>query len=330
MRGFRHLCGFFLLVLAVDWCFARFARSHFIPARKLATALRESPARVVITGDSRMVAALDRDAFEAGWQAASGHSAGIADLSLGGVSIAGQAVAVRRYFEQGGKAAIVLLGTVPEALRARPADPESWIGNEAVIVWWSHASDGWVHFKGRTLDPDTADAWFRFLVYRMSALGSLRSLLWIRAQQAQDILLRQGPEQSNQFGEVREMRALAERWKQEAIQESASDEGWSVSPWACELRRTAEANGAQLLVAELPMASAYDAVRQSASGRRIRSRLSTSFCGKRIPWIDATSPEALHDEDFEDGLHLGSAGARRVSRLLGRLSAAEVKTIGTD
>jgi len=243
-------------------------------------------------------------------------------MSLGGVGLAGQVVAVRRFFERGGTARFVLLGTVPEALKYEPADPDNWVGNEAVTLWWSQATDVNVHFINKPSNPRTVDARFRFLMYRLLTLASLRSLLWFRAQRLQDLLLRRDSKPSNAFGEVDEMRALEARWVQQGLEASrAGLAAWSLSPWVCELRRVVDAHGAQLIVAELPMPSTYRPVRESGLGRALRRRLPTEFCGRNVPWLDLSTPVGLADADFSDGLHVGHAGAELVSQLLGLRSA---------
>src|SRR5262249_17486541 len=139
----------------------------------------------------------------------------VADLSLGGVDIDGQAVAVRRFFERGGSAKLVVLGTVPESLTSQPVDPDGWIGNEAVVLWWSRLSDISLHFPRERirLDPVTLDRMFRFVAYRTTSLSSLRSLLWYRAQNLQDAALRRRPStHPTSFGEDVDMRTLAERF----------------------------------------------------------------------------------------------------------------------
>src|SRR5262249_35828514 len=131
-RAFLALGILCALLLATDAGFAAFARRHYLPARKLEAALAPVHVDVLIAGDSRMVAALDVTAFKDGWRQCGDRTPEVADVSLGGVDIAGQAVAVRRFFERGGVSKLVVLGTVPESLASQPADPDGWIGNEAI------------------------------------------------------------------------------------------------------------------------------------------------------------------------------------------------------
>ena len=317
--------SFFLfpaLLLCVDRCFCAFASQHFIPARKLETALGVRAADVVVTGDSRMAAAFVSQSFGAGWRAGTGFAPRVADMSLGGVGLAGQVVAVRRFFERGGTARLVLLGTVPEALKYEPADPDNWIGNEAITIWWSHATDAKVHFNEESSNPRTFDARFRFTMYRVSTLASLRSLLWFRAQRLQDSLLQKDRMPSNAFGEVDEMRALEARWVAQGLEASrAGVAAWTLSPWVCELRRVVDDHRARLIVAELPMPSSYRPVRESGLGRELRTRLPTDFCGRNVPWVDLSTLPGLTDADFSDGLHVGHGGAELVSQLLGLRTA---------
>jgi hypothetical protein len=320
----RSLLPFGLAItflIGLDLSFAYYARSHFLPARKLEVALSATPVDALILGDSRMAAALDVSGLREGWRQCGGQLPTVADLSLGGVDIDGQAMAVRQFFERGGTAKLVVLGTVPESLTSEPADPEGWIGNEAIVLWWSRLSDVAVHFPRETtrLDPDVLDREFRFLTYRTLSLSSLRSLLWHRAQELQDVVLRRRPiARPIGFGAEADMRALAGRFTDRAHQVAAAGiESWRMSAWACELRREVEVAGSRLLVVELPMPSAYQAVQSSAFGQELRRRLPACFCGNSVAWIDASSLPVFSDSDFSDGLHLSGAAGRAFSTALG-------------
>jgi hypothetical protein len=310
-----------VLLVVADTALGMFADRHFVPARKLQAGLSSGTVDALIVGDSRMVAALNASQFEQGWRECAGTTSRVADLSLGGVDIAGQAVAVRRFFERGGSAKLLVLGTVPESLASETADPDGWIGNEAVVLWWSRASDALLHFPSSSSAPDprTLDGLFRFLVYRTSSLASLRSLLWARTQHAQDTLLRRNPETSSTaFGRDSDMRALGRRFIERGLRDSASNPAsWHLSAWACELRRQVDLHRTQLMVVELPMPSAYRPVRESGLGKGLRERLPADFCGRPVEWLDLSRSPGLSDEHFLDGLHLDHSGAALVSKQLG-------------
>jgi hypothetical protein len=310
-----------VLLVVADAALGMFAEHHFLPARKLQESLSSGAVDALIVGDSRMVAALDVGEFEQGWRECAGTTPRVADLSLGGVDIAGQAIAFREFLERGGSTKLVVLGVVPESLASEPTDPDAWIGNEAVVLWWSRASDAHVYFRSSSsdLNPRTLDALFRFLVYRTSSLGSLRSLLWARAQGFQDTLLGQNLEVAeNRFGRESDMRALGKRFIERALQTSRSDSAsWRLSPWSCQLRRQADLHRAQLMVVELPMPSAYAPVRGSRLGKALRKGLPSDFCGRPVEWLDLSSPSGLTDERFSDGLHLDHRGAALVSKHIG-------------
>jgi hypothetical protein len=318
------------LFLVAELLFVAFARHHFIPARRLESALSAQPVDVLIAGDSRMVAALDHDRFQSGWRACGGRLPRIADLSLGGVDVTGQAIAIRRFFEAGGMTESVLLGTVPESLVQEPANLDAWIGNEAIVLWWSHARDVGVHFWLPTsaLNPKKMDDTLRFLAYRMSSLASLRSLLWARVQEGQDRLLERRVAVAHAgFGRDDDMRALARTFIENGLHQVQGDgRSWKVSPWVCEIRRQVEAHGAKLVLAELPMPAAYQQIRSSTVGRLLRQKLPTDLCGRAVVWIDVSEPRGLTEERFSDGIHLDRVGAAITSHSLGcqvsRLAAA--------
>jgi hypothetical protein len=309
------------VLVVVDWAFGAFSRRHFIPAQKLEAALSSGPVDALFAGDSRMVAALDVDAVQGGWSECAARTPAIADLSLGAVEIAGQAVAVRTFFERGGSAKLVVLGTVPESLTSESAAPDAWIGNEAVVLWWSHASDARLHFPlaSTAIDPRTLDGVFRFLAYRVSSLASLRSVLWAKVQHAQDAALaREVVVAKTAFGQESDMRALGQRFVEQGFRVVESDiYAWRLSAWACDLRREVETHGARLVVVELPMPTAYRGVRASPLGQALRKNLSVDFCGRSVDWLDLSNAPGLTEERFSDGLHLDRVGAALVSRPLG-------------
>jgi hypothetical protein len=320
-RSFLALGTLCTLFLAADAVFAAFARGHYLPARKLDVALATPNVDVLVAGDSRMVAALDVSALKDGWRECGARVPEVVDLSLGGVDIAGQAVAVRRFFDRGSSSKLVVLGTVPESLASQPTDPDGWIGNEGIVLWWSRLSDFDLHFPRRAfrLDPVVLDEMFRFVAYRASSVSSLRSLLWYRAQRLQDAVLRrpQVNVQTN-LGAEDDMRALAERFIDQGRQAARIGiEGWQISAWACELRKQVEAAGARLVVVELPMPAAYQVVRASALGQELRRRLPGNFCGRAIEWIGGPADMTFAAANFPDGLHLDKVSAATVSRQIG-------------
>src|SRR5262249_55315766 len=92
-RSLLALGIFCLWLIATDAGFAAFARRHYLPARKLEGALSTPGVDALLVGDSRMAAALDLSGFRDGWRECGGRAPMVADLSLGGVEIDGQAVA---------------------------------------------------------------------------------------------------------------------------------------------------------------------------------------------------------------------------------------------
>ena len=101
-RSFLALGLLCALLVATDAVIAAIARRHYLPARKLQSALALSRLDALLVGDSRMAAAIDLPSFEAGWQDRTGSTPVLADLSLGWTDLAGQVVTVRRFFDRGG------------------------------------------------------------------------------------------------------------------------------------------------------------------------------------------------------------------------------------
>jgi len=68
------------------------------------------------------------------------------------------------------------------------------------------------------------------------------------------------------------------------------------------------ANGAHLVVIEVPMSSAMSRYRQSAAGQRYRGWLQSELA-VRGRFVDMSAPQSVHDQNFSDGVHLDQAGA---------------------
>jgi hypothetical protein len=169
------------------------------------------------------------------------------------------------------------------------------------------------------VDPVSLDGLFRFSSYRMSSLASLRSLLWIRAQQVQDrVVGRARASDDTAFGQASDMRTLGQRFVERGRRAvEAGTERWRLSPWVCELRSTAGQHNVRLALAELPMPETYAPVRESALGRSLRTSLPRDFCGAPLQWVDLHDVLPREEAIFPDGLHLARTSAPHLSRRMG-------------
>src|SRR5262245_36808124 len=101
--------AFVAVLIAAERTLAYFAPRFFLPTRKMEAALAQGPGCIVVLGDSRMEAGVDEASLSEAL-ISSGHSSCVAKLTLGGVPLEGQVVALREYLRRGGKPRAVVLG----------------------------------------------------------------------------------------------------------------------------------------------------------------------------------------------------------------------------
>jgi hypothetical protein len=316
------LATLFTLLAIGNVAFRSFAAKHFVPAQKLAAALRAGHDCMVVTGDSRMAAALSVDSLRAPLRAA-GVDVCVADLALGGTGLAAQSVEVRAFLGRTTEVPLLVLGAVAEALLpTEEADPAEWTGSNAVILELSETSDASIHFPFEQFPSiRTIDRRERFYVERLSAFGVYRSLIWARVQGLQDRIAGRMLLPRNSFGNLEDMEKLEESFRRQGIaalnarQLSATR---PFHPWFAFLRSTARERGIPLVVIELPMPTRYrQEVSESPSGRALRRDLAELLQREESSYVDLSNQEWFNDRLLSDGLHLSDAGAVELSRDLG-------------
>jgi hypothetical protein len=317
--------GTFVLALALcDRMLAWYAPRHFIPEARLEAALAKGPGCVVVAGDSRMVAGFDRGELE---QALAEKSPApcLATMAIGALRIQGMQVALREYVERGGRPQLIALGAAEETLlgTAEPLDPAAFIGNEAILLAWSHASDVLAFFPGFPFENvHRFDQGLRFLLARSTAFGTYLSLAWQRIQAFQDRLTGR-PLAVNAFGALADMEASGRRMEAAAppLLESALSrpEPERLDPAFGAILALTRAVNARLVVVELPMPASYrQHVTNAPAGTRYLTWLDAYLRTQGATWVNLTHPPWLSPEHFADFVHLNAEGARLFSRDLGR------------
>jgi hypothetical protein len=103
-----------------------------------------------------------------------------------------------------------------------------------------------------------------------------------------------------------------------ALAEESKPGGATLSPWLDVLERQSASHGVALWFVELPMPSAYErSVVRTEAGARLRARLKARIEAAGGRWVDLSRPSWIEDRLFEDGLHLGAEGQKRLSSDLG-------------
>jgi hypothetical protein len=183
------------------------------------------------------------------------------------------------------------------------------IGNQAVLLGWSHASDVTLLYPG--FPCEHFDHGFRFLTQRSLATTAFGSLAWARVQSLQDRLVGKPSGTLNQFGLVDDMEALAR-----ALTNDVNDrierypERIALHPALLELVRLAHERRVPVLLVEVPMPSAYRAALGRATrAPRLREALTDLVVSRGGSSVNLGHPPWIDDTLFDDGLHLGRAGA---------------------
>jgi hypothetical protein len=311
-------------LFAVDRGLAWYAPRHFIPEARMRAALARGDDCVVLAGDSRMVAGYDEAAFSSALGAA-GRNDCLATIAIGALRVQGLALAIREYFERGGKPRLLVLGTAEDTLLPPdpPLDPSAFIGNEAILLAWSEPSDVARLYPGFPLQSVRAfDQGVRFAWARSTGLGTYLSLVWQPIQAYQDRLTGQARAR-NVFGALSDMEASGRRMVKEArgllARALARPEAERLAPDFELILRTTAAAGARLAVVELPMPAAYrEAVTNSPEGRRYLTWLRDYLARRGAVLVDLTHPEWLAADQFSDFVHLNERGAAAFSHDLGR------------
>jgi hypothetical protein len=321
------LATLLLGLLAADRLLAWYAVAHFVPEQRLAEAVRHGDGCVVIAGDSRMVAGVNERVVESALRS-EGKDWCVASIAVGALPIHGIRVAFREYLRRGGKPRLLVLGASEDTLLQpeSPPDPSSFVGNEAVSLTWSEVGDVFRLYPafpwGSVGDFDQGA---RFLLARSTGLGSYASLVWQKAQAAQDRLT--GRTQSgNRFGALGDMEALGRRMEATAREQLAQSlrepESHRLHSALTDIEARARDVRASFVLVELPMPEAYRrAVTETETGRRYLAWLRERTSAQGGTFLDMTHPAWLGPEHFADFIHLNAGGAERFSTDLGRAVA---------
>jgi len=322
----RSLCISTILAIValavVDLAYARYASSHFVPNTTLRRAEAAGKGCLVTLGDSRMAAGIDAPVLYDTLRSR-GTDICVAPLAIGALPISGQALALRRFVRDNGTPAWIVLGASTGTLLDEPSpDPSAFSGNRAAELAWSDRSDVYWYYPGFPFAD--LDAGARFLFARSNALSTYGSVVWLKTQGLQERLIGNAPKvPHNRFGALSDMRDLVSSFRDDALKRlAASGDGFRLSRWFELIRRIGHEAGARLVVIEVPMRSSYRAeVLESTTGRRYRHWLADELAESGDLYFDLSVPRSVSDENFKDGIHLDSAGAKAFSADLGEILA---------
>jgi hypothetical protein len=301
----------------IDAGLARYAGRHFVPNQLLRKAIAAGDRCVVVIGDSRTAAGVDPVAVATALGDAHAPAC-VAPLGIGAVGLEGQTLALRRYLSARRAPRLVVLGA-GLLLPSRPMDPSEMVGNVAIDLDWSRASDVESFFPG--FPVDALDPGLRFSIARTNALQTYASLVWARVQIAQSRLAGETRGPANRFGLVSDMRALAATFAEDAATRLEREKDhWSASRWFEAIDALARAEGTTVLVVQVPMATTYRrAVDETPIWRDYAAWLAADLARRGDAYIDLSA--SVDDARFADGVHVDEEGARTFSDALGRAIA---------
>jgi hypothetical protein len=322
MRGWGLALGTALVALvAADRLLGRYGSKHFLPEQQMRAAIAGGDGCVLFLGDSRMVSALDKEAFQAALRE---HSADrcVTDLAIGATDVSGAFIAARTYLASGRTPAITVVGKVEDSLLDPDATrPHALVGNNALHLVWSTPGDVFAQVPGFPFASVAAfDDGLRFLLARALSLGRYQSLVSFRVQRWQDGLTGSVLPADNRFGLAGDMAALEHdlRARAKARLALAVKHPGARSLWFDPLLDLLETHGSRVVVVELPMPRSYrEGVSQSPEALLYRQSFSTALSARGHAYVDLSHPPWLDDSAFMDALHLGRQAAAQLSRDLG-------------
>lgn len=312
----------FLLGLfgAVEPFLKWYTPSHHVGMRKMAAAEAAPQGRplVVVTGDSRSVAAFDYPTLKAGLERR-GYHFELADIALESTNPTWQCIALEQYLANRPDVEAVVIGVNSSRLLNNPhePDPSSWSGSLLTNFLWARP----VHF--RRLYPgfprDQLDAGLRYQLRRLTYLGSYCSLLQIRWTQARDRLFGiEDTREANRFGAIEDLKdatQVSAAQGQRALETARTRDTWRINPLFLGLLDDLQTRGITLVVVELPMHSGFrNLTSHSPSGLAYRAWLARELASRGAAYLDFSAPSWATDDHFPDFSHITPESAHTFSR----------------
>jgi hypothetical protein len=312
---FCALIAFGSVLLAFELGFRSRIAGRFLPEQTFRAAVAAGDGCVATFGDSRMVAGVVPSELT-GELARRGHPSCHAALAIGGTELVAHFLTLRRYLEQAErKPRLIVLGLTLEATLEKHLPPDDLVGNEAVVLGWSSATDVTLVYPGFPFRH--FDDGFRFLTNRAVSTTAYGSLIWNKTRALQDRLVQSGHAQArNRFGVIRDMDELAASFRQDlSARLSAYPERTSLHPAFTAFIAAARHRRVPVLIIELPMPSSYARTLAGIpAAERLRSELKRLSSDDRSAYVNLARPAWLDDGAFEDQLHLRREAAFSFSR----------------
>ncbi|MEK6705586.1 MAG: hypothetical protein AABZ06_07340 [Bdellovibrionota bacterium] len=258
------------------------------------------------------------------------NSTCLIDLSIGGVNLTGQVVALREYLRHGRKPKLIVLGISIDNLLSDDmhVDESSFVGSRAIILLWSHLKDVYIHYPN--FPKEGRINGIKFLIMRTNALTTFGSIIWLKIQRFQNYITGKSTGETNRFGAVEDMKLLANDFfiqLQRLIStQKLGHDTWSEHRWYSLLKQLLVERDIPLALVEVPIfppyASQIEAISQSSAikdwiARRLpKCRLAEPKCIEST-LINLNSVPGINAAFFPDKIHLSTDGAKIFSKHLG-------------
>jgi hypothetical protein len=142
------------------------------------------------------------------------------------------------------------------------------------------------------------------------------SLAWSRVQALQDRVVGRIQSETNRFGRVDDMQALAQTLRADVDERLAEfPDRLSLDPALVAFLDLSASHRVRTLVVEIPMPAPHRAaLARSPGAPRVRAALARRLAKQGGVLVDLGTPAWLAERHFADGLHLGSEGAQAFTR----------------
>jgi hypothetical protein len=309
-----ELLVFFALLGGIDTSVRRFAERRFIPFATLRSAVQQGDKCFVVTGGSDMQSAMKTSALEAALVPRAAPC--VANLAIGGTLKDARFMAFRRYLSEGRTPAALLVGFKGyDVADEVPETPGYYVGSNAAVYAWGALADLKTYYPEWSFTA--ADNSFRFLLYRVTALGAYRQALWERVNALEERAGLRAPNLMNSFGYVKEFVALDETKRRVALtRQRHGAQQWALARFNAELIHAAERAGvAAVHFVRLPALSATErAYFADAESKRsfdeFMQRTAASHHGR---YIDLSHASWFEDSLLLDGLHYAPRGGALIT-----------------
>jgi hypothetical protein len=296
-----------------------YSSRHHLPQQQMNDARGAGDGCFLFLGDSRMVAALDANAFHRELRRI-GHDRCHVQLAIGATDVGGMYLAAREYLSSGRVPLAAVIGKVGDSLLGSvPVRPEDMIGNNAIHLIWSRPGDVFDEVPGFPGDSiATFDAGLRFLAARATPLGRYQSLVSIRTQRLGAFITGNRSAPQNRFGALGDMASLEDtlrargRVDLDRVAHGSDDDRYG--RWFGRLVELLRQHGVAPVVVELPMRQAYRvAVTTTPQAAAYQGWLADQLARGGGALFDLSAAPWVKDDLFGDELHLSESGAALAS-----------------